>query len=1058
MITFYQTNNAKSAKNCIMQCLLRTDQRNLDVKHVVIVPDRACYEAEKALIATLGGSFNTEVLTFRRLANRFLPQHKYLSKQSGIIALTKIITALNGQFKCCTKGALQSGFVCNMYDTISQLKYCNVSPQSLFDPNLPQSLSAKLHDVGLVYQAYQQFLEGNYVDSSDKLALLYNQLEQPGKIDNYYFYLYDFDNFSAQEYSLIRQFAKYGKGVTVACPTSSKTRDSHLYLNDIYGGIMQVAKEVNQQVNVINNEYHQNQHTKQIGNNLYRYANLDTPTENNGFVQVFQGNGRLSEVYALACQIQNYVRDGGRFGDVYVVTSDVNKYKNAVRTVFDEFDIPYFCDVKTPLDFHVYSQFLLDYLQIFKSNFGLKTVLNFVKNPLFNADADDVFKFENYCYKFNPAHRFLTPFALGEKETTFQPAQKVREQFAQIANQYAIPQSATATAYVSLLQKMVQELSLDSRCEQLSNAQLQSNFDNHAKTTQQVVEKFDEVLVQMSEILQDDVITLDSFVQILTTALKSVNVSVLPQKTDSVMVVNMAKSRKHDIGFLALLGANNGVMPRIQSDCKVLTDRNVAEMTKYGLVVEPMVEVENKRERFALLQLLQEPSDKLFVGYCTSDEGTALSPSPFVAQLYALFNQDGKPLSKIESADEQVYTYKQTMSKLVLSRRRLQDKQPVRMPHYTVLYNHLKEQVEQYSTLKDETITINNGKELFLQDSQVSISKITQFFSCPYKFYFQYGLGIQKREEAQLQSNLLGTILHAVLECYVNDMDINETDSQTTSKAHVHFDQALKDDYYKAIVSDPNNKNTIKMLRKESAKLCKVVKKQFASSDFANLHTEMGFGKRGKYPSVKVQFDGEEFLLNGVIDRVDVNGNNFIVIDYKSGAASAHYDESELYSGQKLQLLVYLKAVMESLKLNPVGFYYFNIHDKFVKSGENSHYFNGRTIDDLTIATQIDNALETNASKRLGIILNKDGSISAKSRIITANQIQAEIDYALMMIATAGKLIKQGYVSINPYENACTYCDYSSICDYQDVYVHPPRKKVTVSRFDIEGIVQNAKE
>ena len=133
-----------------MQCLLRTDQRNIDVKHVVIVPDRACYEAEKALIATLGGSFNTEVLTFRRLANRFLPQHKYLSKQSGIIALTKIITALNGQFKCYTKGALQSGFVCNMYDTISQLKYCNVSPQSLFDPNLPQSLSAKLHDVGLV--------------------------------------------------------------------------------------------------------------------------------------------------------------------------------------------------------------------------------------------------------------------------------------------------------------------------------------------------------------------------------------------------------------------------------------------------------------------------------------------------------------------------------------------------------------------------------------------------------------------------------------------------------------------------------------------------------------------------------------------------------------------------------------------------------------------------------------------------------------------------------------------------------------------------------------------
>ena len=396
-----------------MQALSRVDQRNLDVKHVVIVPDRASYEAEKALIATLGGSFNTEVLTFRRLANRFLPAHKYLSKQSGIIALTKIINDVQHQFTCYVKGSSQSGFVANVYDTISQLKYCNVAPQSLFDSNLPPSLSAKLHDLGLIYQAYQQFLEGNYVDSSDKLQLLYNELSQPNKIENYYFYLYDFDNFSAQEYALIRQFALHSKGVTVACPTSTKQRDAHLYLNDIYGGLMQIARSIGQTPNVINAEFHQNDVTRQIGNNLYRYTQLDSATECGNFVTVFQGNSRLQEVYALACQVQNYVRGGGRFGDVYVVTSDVNKYKNALRTVFDEFDIPYFCDVKTPLDFHVYSQFLLDYLQVFKNNFAFKNVLSLVKNPLFNADSDSVYNFETYCYKYNPTHRFANDFALG---------------------------------------------------------------------------------------------------------------------------------------------------------------------------------------------------------------------------------------------------------------------------------------------------------------------------------------------------------------------------------------------------------------------------------------------------------------------------------------------------------------------------------------------------------------------------------------------------------------------------------------------------------------------
>lgn len=1059
MITIYQTNNSKCAQNCIMQALSRVDQRNLDVKHVVIVPDRASYEAEKALIATLGGSFNTEVLTFRRLANRFLPAHKYLSKQSGIIALTKIINDVQHQFTCYVKGSSQSGFVANVYDTISQLKYCNVAPQSLFDSNLPPSLSAKLHDLGLIYQAYQQFLEGNYVDSSDKLQLLYNELSQPNKIENYYFYLYDFDNFSAQEYALIRQFALHSKGVTVACPTSTKQRDAHLYLNDIYGGLMQIARSIGQTPNVINAEFHQNDVTRQIGNNLYRYTQLDSATECGNFVTVFQGNSRLQEVYALACQVQNYVRGGGRFGDVYVVTSDVNKYKNALRTVFDEFDIPYFCDVKTPLDFHVYSQFLLDYLQVFKNNFAFKNVLSLVKNPLFNADSDSVYNFETYCYKYNPTHRFANDFALGTTEPTYEKAQSVRKALMQVANAHPIPQSATARQYAEMLQMLVASLNLAERCISLSQSQLDSNFDNHAKTTQQVATKFDEVLVQISEILQDAPISLDQFISTLTTALKSVNVSVLPQKSDSVVVVNMAKSRKHNIGFLALLGANNGAMPRVVSDCKILSDRNVAEMSQFGLVVEPMVEVENKRERFALLQLLQEPISKLFVSYTTSDEGSALSPSPFVAQLYSLFTVDGSPLQRLEQADEDVYTKKQTLSKLVLSHRRKKDSQQVNMPYYTVLYNHFKEEIEKYSTLSDGKITINNGKELFLSSSQVSVSKITQFFSCPYKFYFRYGLGIQKREEAQLASNLLGNVLHEVLEHYVKQMDVAEDDKQTTAKAHALFDKAIQDDFYKGLVNDPNNKNVLKMLKKESAKLCKEVKKQFRDSDFKNLHTEMEFSEKSKYHSVKVTFDGEEFLLNGKIDRVDVNGDNFIVIDYKSGnQAGATFSEGELYNGQKLQLLVYLKAVIDNLKLNPVGFYYFNVHDKFVKPSEKSYFYSGRTVDDLQIAQSIDNKLASGKSDRLGIKLKKDGSVSASSNVITVQQIDAEINYAVMMIANAGNLIKQGYVHANPLEKACDFCDYRSICDFGDVLTDPPRKSTKATANDIEEIVNNAKE
>ena len=82
----------------------------------------------------------------------------------------------------------------------------------------------------------------------------------------------------------------------------------------------------------------------------------------------------------------------------------------------------------------------------------------------------------------------------------------------------------------------------------------------------------------------------------------------------------------------------------------------------------------------------------------------------------------------------------------------------------------------------------------------------------------------------------------------------------------------------------------------------------------------MAFGGEGQAPAVEVDFDGGKFKLVGKIDRVDVNGGRFIVIDYKSGASAAHFTEKDLYIGHKMQLPVYVKAVEDSFNLRPAGF------------------------------------------------------------------------------------------------------------------------------------------
>ena len=137
MITIYKSNNMKDASNFVIDTIKRVDKRNLSVTHTIIVPDRASLEAERQLLQAVGGSFNAQVRTFRRLAKDILPEYEYLSKQAGIMALHGIIQDNRDKLTCYVKGVDTAGFVQDAYDTISIMKYCRITPQSLSSAVLP---------------------------------------------------------------------------------------------------------------------------------------------------------------------------------------------------------------------------------------------------------------------------------------------------------------------------------------------------------------------------------------------------------------------------------------------------------------------------------------------------------------------------------------------------------------------------------------------------------------------------------------------------------------------------------------------------------------------------------------------------------------------------------------------------------------------------------------------------------------------------------------------------------------------------------------------------------
>ena len=1059
-LTIFKTHTMADAAKQVMDVLTRVDKTRLDVMHTVIVPDRASLEAERALLKALGGSFNVQVKTFRRLAADVLPKYEYLSKQAGIMAISGIIKDCKDRLTCFTKGVDTPGFAESIYDTVSMMKYCRVKPDDLTG-NLPKGVAAKARDIALIYKAYADYTADRFIDSADKLDLLCDAVAQTDFAANGYFYLYDFDNFSAQELSLVEQLILKSRGVTVACCASDGFEDRRLYLNDIYQSVLYLCRKNGVEPTVLESEEYSDKYTRQIGKNLFRYRETE-PIEAKNFVEIHEGATRLDEVYALACRVQQYVRQSPehRFGDIYVVTSDVAKYSNAVSTVFDEFDIPYFCDRQYPLANHPYSRFVVDYLVLCRNNGKLASVLPFVKNCLFDdGESGDVYAFENYCLKYNVSYRYDS-FDLGKDDPYYPQADAFRQKFNALYSKLKAPNSATVKQYVAFVRELINVVSLNDKNDRLSELQSQHEMDFESKVTVQAADKFDGVLTQAEKVLGERFVSLDEFVKLFSTGLSAVKISVIPVYNDCVIFANMAKARKHDVKFLALLGANQGVMPIVKSDTKLLTDRNINDLAAGGVNVEPLIFTENRRERFSLFQLLLEPK-KLYVSFADSDGTDRLMPSSFVAELCNLFTADGLPLAPSNKTDEDVYTQRQARAKLVANCRKLKDHRRIEVPSFSALRTLYGQEITKYTAPKDgKSICVPRGAELYLKNSATSVSQLTDFFKCPYRFYIHYGLNVKPRTVSQLQSSDLGNVLHAVLETYVRDMDVNESDEVTEQKARDKFQLALNDDFYRGLKNDVKMAGILSQLQAESIRMCKVVKQQLKDSDFTNYATELSFGGDSQVPPVVVSFDGGQFNLVGKIDRVDVCDGRFVVIDYKSGAKAATYSEKDLYVGHKLQLPVYVRAVQDVMNLRPAGFYYFNMHDKFVGVRENDGYcYNGRTLSDKTVACQIDRNLTNGRSAKLGLSLKADGEFnmqSGRTRLLDDGQFDNQVEYSFALIRRAGKLMKTGYAAVNPYEKECDHCDYKDICDFGDTLTYNARKlDGDVDKNTIDGTVKN---
>ena len=193
-----------------------------------------------------------------------------------------------------------------------------------------------------------------------------------------------------------------------------------------------------------------------------------------------------------------------------------------------------------------------------------------------------------------------------------------------------------------------------------------------------------------------------------------------------------------------------------------------------------------------------------------------------------------------------------------------------------------------------------------------SATELEKFMTCPYQWFVERQLKIRELEEPETMEKpdamIMGSILHETLDMYMNERKGKKHNKNK-------LDQVLKKIINNRIASTGEIASIyIEKLKIDIGGMLDNFLEHEADIEKGNRKPtffEFAFGTsyKASYQDdpVKLKIGKRRFMLSGMIDRIDIDGKEALILDYK-GAQPARYKEVNFNHGKSLQPALYSEA------------------------------------------------------------------------------------------------------------------------------------------------------
>ncbi len=1043
MLNLYTAKTFDDATNGVLNELKKNISSG--AKHIVIVPEKFTLTGEKIIFDKLNtcGMDNLEITSFSRLAEKNLDiSKKYLSSAGSLMLFTKAVLSCSDKlvkYKNCKK---LSGFYKEMYSVISVLRNSGIKSEELKNLHLPNATRLKVEDIATLYDSYVAMLETNYYDATSLYEQFAIAIEDNSLFTDCYFYILDYYFFSKVQLNIIEKLAKYSLGVNIALPLNSGNNERIFPYNTL-NALENIAKKLGNKLNVHEQGSSLSKDFNHICDNMFSYEKCDKLTTDK--VEIFVNENVEKEVEFACIKIKKDILNGKcRYRDYSVVLGDLDSYVPIVKKMFAKYDIPFFIDKKEPMLNGAGTRFLLDSIKAVINNYDKDYLLKVACNPYSKISKEDYNCFENYILKYGINYsRFLDTFNI-ENDDFYEGAERVRAKLIGMLQVFATKN--TNSEYI----ECVKQYLLDNNFRETTNEFMDDlvKYDNqfYLPITNQMYHELYKVLEEFDNILGEEATTLDEFVITLENMYSDIEIGLVPVYVDSVYIGEATSSMYEKVHNMIVLGANQNYIPNFQKEAAILNNADLEIMLKNDLYISPTPKSNNEDALFYTLQLLVTPTDKLIISYNEQNGSSSdiirelkylfgLDVQTFDFNISDIANRFGEDKLK-EELPSLLSTYANMKSIFVRDISKA-DKPTIAKPYdaiYSLLNDSDKTDVVRFISNVNKHYKINNAGNLYFQKSYTFVSQIEQFFNCPYKHFMDYGLNLKDRKVADIDSMDIGNIIHGVLETFfktTTDFNIKPNEIK------VKVDKILEDVFAEPRMSAIKERTSVPIIKKlylECEETCQNLVDRLKYTKFVPYEFEVNFGYQGE-DEIKINLGDKTIKLVGKIDRIDKYNNHIMIIDYKTGSYVSS-DFKEVYSGKKIQLYMYLSALLLKHKeWRTAGVYYQPISVKYRTSDSDNRYqYLGQTNANSDVMEALDNTIFEQGSSVLikGVKVKKDGSLysSTQSNCLEDKEFEKVCKYVNELTTNACKEILEGYIVPSPYENACEYCIYKGVCGF----------------------------